>query len=368
MINILVVGQTPPPYIGQAMMIQRLVNASFSNIKIFHVRMAFSETEKSIGKFSIKKIFHLFSIIIRVYKLRLTQKNLILYYPPAGPNLTPILRDLVLLFFIRPVFKKTIFHFRAAGISEYLNGKPEFFQFFSKKIYGKPSIGIQLSSLNPKDAWYFQAKKIFYIPNGLEDDALNYLPIKKSLERGRLIKILFVGILLEGKGISCLIDALHLVLSKGQRNIKLYVMGQFNSDEYKHELVNKVSKLGLGDIVEFLGSLNGKAKWEYFAQVDFLCFPTFFNSESFGNVVVEAMMFQLPVIATKWRGIPDIVTEETGFLIPIKNSEILAEKISLLVNSPDLRMKMGVNARKRFLEHYSLKKHLIEMENMFQSL
>ena len=365
MIKVLVVGQTPPPYLGQAMMIQRLVNASFDNVKVIHIRLAFSEGEKNIGKFSFKKIFHLFFTIYKIYKLRFFEKDLILYYPPAGPNLTPIIRDLILLLFIRPIFKKTVFHFRAAGISEYLDKKSHFFQFLCKKIYGKPLAGIQLSSLNPKDALYFQAKHIFYIPNGLEDDALNYFPLQKNNDVDSEIKILFVGILREDKGLTYLIEALNLLLKTEKKKVKMYIMGQFNSEDYRKQLTNKISQYKLNNVVEFVGSLTGKSKWDYFAKADFLCFPTYFNSESFGNVLIEAMMFQLPVIATAWRGIPDIVTEETGFIVPIKNSGLLAEKISFLINNPTIRLKMGENARKRFLENYSLKKHLTEMESVF---
>jgi len=367
-VKILVVGQTPPPYLGQAMMIGRLVNAAFRHIKIVHVRLAFSEGEGDIGKISLKKIFHLFSTVGEVYRQKLLHRELVLYYPPSGPNFTPILRDLALLLFITPIFKKKIYHFRAAGISEYLRTKPAVFQWICKKVYGLPDIGIQLSSLNPEDAKYFLAKSIFYIPNGMEDEAINYLPVQHKANNDCTFKILFVGILREDKGLTCLIQALQLLIQRGINNFKLVVMGEFNSAEYKTGLMKIIESYGIGNSILFVGVQTGKAKWEYFSQADFLCFPTYFNSESFGNVLLEAMMFQLPVVATEWRGIPDIVTEETGFLVPVKDVGALADKISLLIENPLLRLKMGENARKRFLEKYTLRQHIDDMENMFLSL
>lgn len=50
--KILIVGQTPPPYHGQAMMIQRTIEAPFTKIKIYYVRMAFSK--KSITGFEVQ--------------------------------------------------------------------------------------------------------------------------------------------------------------------------------------------------------------------------------------------------------------------------------------------------------------------------
>jgi glycosyltransferase involved in cell wall biosynthesis len=366
-IKVLVIGQTPPPYHGQAMMIKRLVDAKFKNIDILHIRLAFSDEVRKIGKVSLSKLFHLFFIIYKTYVKRFSEGDMVLYYPPAGPNRTPIIRDLVLLFFIKSLFSKTVYHYRAAGLSDYLIGKSKLVQSICKKIYGKPDIGIQLSALNPKDAEYFQSKNILYIPNGLEDDALAYLPKKKQKKLSAPIIILFVGILREDKGLTCLINSLHLLYQKGIKNFTLIVMGEFNSTEYQTEVQAKITSHELHNNILFVGTQTGRSKWDYFAQADLLCFPTFFNSESFGNVLVEAMMFQLPVIATRWRGIPDIVTEKMGFLVSIKDENELADKIFLLMQEPELRLKMGEHARMRFLEHYTLQQHLHEMETMFLS-
>jgi glycosyltransferase involved in cell wall biosynthesis len=365
MVKVLVVGQTPPPYGGQAMMIQRLVNAKFKHVEIKHVRLAFSDGMKQVGRVSFHKITHLFSIIWQVYKVRFSEKKLVLYYPPAGPDTAPIIRDLILLFFIKPLFYKTIYHFRAAGISEYLQRKPKWFQWMCKTIYGKPDIGIQLSLRNPADAAYFGAKKIVCIPNGLEDDALSYLPLERK-NTGK-VNILFVGVLREDKGLNCLVDALDVLQKKGMQNFSLTVMGDFTSKEYEAEIKKKIAAYKLESFIEFVGVKIKVEKWKCFLNADMLCFPSYFNSESFGNVVVEAMMFQLPVIATEWRGIPDIVTEQTGFLVPIKNAEALAEKIEILIGNSALRLQMGKKARQRFVSEYSLDGHLSKMETVLLS-
>lgn len=368
--KILVVGQTPPPYGGQAIMTKRLVDAEFKSIQIIHVRLSFSESFREVGKASWKKIAHVFAVATRIWKHRLKHKHLILYYMPAGPNKVPVFRDLLLLSLVRPFFPKTIYHFRAAGISEYLEGRSTSFRRFCKFVYGNPHKAIQLSSLNPKDAVFFSAKKIFYIPNGIEDSAFRHLKAKSlntTDEQNPLIKILFVGILREDKGFSWLLDALHLLLKKGVENFKLLAMGEFNSDLYEKEIAAKLTELGLEQHVEFLGIKTGEAKWKYFSNSDLLCFPTFFDCESFGNVLIEAMMFRLPVIASNWRGIPDIVSDDIGFLVPVKSNEQLAEKLALLIKDENLRKQLGGNARKKFLEKYTLDTYLQQMETMFRS-
>jgi len=58
--KILVVGQTPPPYGGQAIIIEQILNFHYNDISFIHVRMNFSSDMNDIGKVQIKKFFELF--------------------------------------------------------------------------------------------------------------------------------------------------------------------------------------------------------------------------------------------------------------------------------------------------------------------
>jgi len=63
--KILVVGQTPPPFGGQAIMIERLLEGKYKDTELFHVRMSFSREMNEMGRFSFFKIFHLILCIPR---------------------------------------------------------------------------------------------------------------------------------------------------------------------------------------------------------------------------------------------------------------------------------------------------------------
>lgn len=362
-IKVLVVGQTPPPFGGQAMMIERLVKASFTQIEIVHIRMGFSENFKSVGTFDFQKVTHLFSLIAKIIYARFKHRVKILYYPPAGPNRNPFFRDLIILGFTRFLFAKTIYHFRAAGLSELIEKQTGIVRKIAKIIYGKPSAAIQLSELNPPDAKYFDATLQFIIRNGLEDSAYNYLPIVRQATKK--VNLLYVGVINETKGIIVLLEAAKL-LKERQLDFNFICIGDFASHEFQTTIESRVHHYGLGNFVSFPGVRTGNAKWQEFIHADIFCFPSFFESESFGNVVVEAMMFELPVIATRWRGIPDIVVEnETGFLIPTHDAAALAERVEYLVNNPVLRLEMGHKGRQRFLSEFLIQSHLAAMEKTF---
>ncbi|MGD1842420.1 MAG: glycosyltransferase family 4 protein [Thermonemataceae bacterium] len=364
--KILVIGQIPPPYHGQALMIARLVNANFEDVKIYHVRMSFSKSAKSIGKPSIAKFFHVFHIIYKAILYKFKYKINVLYYPPAGPNLSPIIRDLLILAVIRPFFRHTVYHFRAAGISEYLQKCSFAFRKLAFFIYRKPSVSIQLSALNPADGKYFQSKEIVVIRNGLEDAAISYLPIKRS--KNEVFNILYIGLLRESKGVLVLLKAIKKLLIQGYK-IHLDLVGDFISEEFEETFKKYCKQEKLGQYINLAGVKTGSDKWDYFVKADALCFPTFFEAESFGNVSLEAMMFELPIVTTKWRAIPDIVEEQvTGLLAEPKDAASLAEKIEFLIQNPDIARNMGQRGRDTFLKTYTLDKHLESMRALFTRL
>ncbi|GBD89456.1 putative glycosyltransferase EpsD [bacterium BMS3Abin04] len=81
------------------------------------------------------------------------------------------------------------------------------------------------------------------------------------------------------------------------------------------------------------------------------------------------MMFSLPIIATDWRGIPEIIEEgKNGFLVPVNDPDTTAEKIELLLKDSSLREIMGKKGREIFLEKFTLKKHLNKIEKVFKEI
>ena len=120
-------------------------------------------------------------------------------------------------------------------------------------------------------------------------------------------------------------------------------------------VLTKIEELGLTEHFEFAGVLTGAEKHEAFLDSDIFCFPTFFESESFGLVVTEAMQFELPVVASRWRGVQSLVVDEvTGFLVPPKNCEAMADSVERLVLDPKLRRQLGRAGRQRYLEEYTI--------------
>ena len=78
------------------------------------------------------------------------------------------------------------------------------------------------------------------------------------------------------------------------------------------------------------------------------------------------MMFELPVVTTRWRGIPSVVEEDvTALLANIKNASMLAESLERLLDDQALRTVMGCKGRERYLERFTINKYLEGTRKVF---
>jgi glycosyltransferase involved in cell wall biosynthesis len=93
------------------------------------------------------------------------------------------------------------------------------------------------------------------------------------------------------------------------------------------------------------------------------------NAEAFPISILEAMRAALPVVATDTGGVCEAVSDGgNGFLVPHADSTTLADKLSVLIRSPELRLTMGVSSRQRFLRHYEWNYMLDQTEALYAGL
>src|SRR3954451_980664 len=170
-LRVVVVGQPPPPFGGQALAIQCFVSGRYTDVEIHHVRMAFSRSMSEIGRVQLGKLGHLVGLVPRILWTRMRRGAGVLYYPPAGPDLVPVLRDIVLLLATRWAFPRTVFHFHASGLSEVYPRLPRWSRALFWAAYRRPDLTIAPSRDNPPDGEFLGARRCVVIPNGIADIA-----------------------------------------------------------------------------------------------------------------------------------------------------------------------------------------------------
>ncbi len=158
-----------------------------------------------------------------------------------------------------------------------------------------------------------------------------------------------VGRLTEQKGYPYLFKALEY-LQEHRDDLLSVILGD---GEESRTLENIVKQSGLNKSVVFLGNKSNVA--DYLMASDIFVMPSLW--EGLPISLLEAMACGLPVVATNVGGVPEVVADnESGFLVPAKDSEALADKISVLLSMSDTeRREFGAHGRKIILNKFSLK-------------
>ncbi|MCH2539930.1 MAG: glycosyltransferase [Anaerolineales bacterium] len=163
--------------------------------------------------------------------------------------------------------------------------------------------------------------------------------------------LLFVGRIEPLKGVDTLLRALQILQRSGEipANLCLSVIGgdPTKPRETRHAELEKLmllrDELGLSDVVTFLGRRAQETLHCYYASADIVVMPSHY--ESFGMVALEAMACGTPVIASDVGGLAQLVRDgETGFLVPDRNPEAMAERLRCVLSDGKLRLQLGRRA------------------------
>jgi glycosyltransferase involved in cell wall biosynthesis len=152
-------------------------------------------------------------------------------------------------------------------------------------------------------------------------------PAQSTCPVGRLIKshgklrVLFVGSMSQRKGLADLFAAIKLL---NRSDVELIVMGSplSSMEFYKTQLPG----------VTFLPTRSHNRVLDLMQSCDVLCLPSIVEGRAL--VMQEAMSQGLPIIITPNTGGEDLIVEgETGFIVPIRSPEVIAEKLNWLVEN-----------------------------------
>lgn len=140
--------------------------------------------------------------------------------------------------------------------------------------------------------------------------------------------------LYENKGLKYLIEAASIIL-KDMPNCVFILIG---SGEQGNKLKKIIYDYKLQNNFFMLGQV--KCAYQYLKGFDIFCLPSI--KEGLPYCLLEALMAGLPIVAANAGGVPEIVyNDENGFIVPVKNSTEIAEKLKVLLKDDELSDKMG---------------------------
>ncbi len=187
-------------------------------------------------------------------------------------------------------------------------------------------------------------EKLAVIPSGIGDEE------PPNVDRGEVRRslgispeaplLIFVGRLAEQKAVHDLLAALD-ILQHVRPDLRALIVGD---GPLRNRLEEQAQALGLRAMVKFLGHREDVPM--LLVASDLLVLPSLY--EGLPNVILEAMRFSKPVVATAAPGTTEVVKHgETGLLVPMKNSTELARAIRNVIEDKELANRLGIGGRMR---------------------
>ncbi len=167
--------------------------------------------------------------------------------------------------------------------------------------------------------------------------------------------ILTVGRVVERKGIAYLLRALPRIAAS--MDVKVAIVGK-GDPKIEADLRAIAEELKLGDRVVFAGKVPEADLIAWYQSCDVFCLPAIVDSqgetEGLGVVLLEALNYARPVVASNVGGIPDIIKDgRTGLLCPEKDSVALADTLLRLLRDPELGATLGRQGRELVRKEFS---------------
>ena len=190
-------------------------------------------------------------------------------------------------------------------------------------------------------------QKRFIKGSGVDLSDYSFVPMPTEEK----VKIIFTGRMLAEKGVLVLVEAAQKLKSKFANDVEFLLVGGLSSNPtaLKKE---EIEALCDGSYIQWLGYRTDVK--ELLAKSSIVAFPSYYR-EGLPKSLIEANAIGRPIVTTNSIGCKDTVEDgRNGYLIPIKDSDALAEKLSLLISTHELRSSMGRAAREIAERDFSL--------------
>ena len=179
----------------------------------------------------------------------------------------------------------------------------------------------------------FIREKTFHLPNMIDVSDIKPLPLRQQADP---FVIGTMGRFVKKKGFEDFIKAVSLL--KNKLNLKV-IIGGSGPEEYQLKELTK--KLGLTDIVDFLGWIHDKRT--FYEQLNVFCIPS--REEPFGIIALDTLVYGCPLISTRAKGLAEILdVQEAALLCEANDPESLAQAVLQISDCSDEHLrKMQLN-------------------------
>jgi glycosyltransferase involved in cell wall biosynthesis len=360
--KLLVFAHTPPPLHGQSAMVRLLLEGLRGDpeLEIFHVNARLSRDAADIGRARAGKLGALLGYCRAARQLQRQHAIDALYYVPAPTKRSALVRDWIALGLLRRHFPKLVLHWHANGLGTWLrNDAGTLERNLTQRLLGRADLSLVLAESFRADAAVLAPQRIAVVPCGIPDPGPP--PPRPPPPADAPWRVLFLGLGCAEKGLFDTVAAVRRLQEQG-RPCVLTVAGAFASPEDAARFRQAIA--GAGSTIRHVGLVAGADKHRLLLESDCLCLPTYYGAEGQPLVLLEAMAYDLPIVATRWRAIPDTVPPGLVRFVPPRDPAALASALweTRLAPPPPGAM------RAHYLAHFTEARHLAALRSALAKL
>lgn len=170
-----------------------------------------------------------------------------------------------------------------------------------------------------------------------------------------------LGRLSPEKGHADLIDAVHRVVRSGKQ-VSVVLIGD---GPERPNLVQQIKTLGLQETVFLPGYIREPQR--LFEEIDLMVLPS--HTEGLPNAALEALLMEVPVLATRVGGTPEVITDgKTGRLVSAHSPDELAAGILEFLSCPELWKRMARQGREMVVKHFDFQARTRKLETIYEGM
>ncbi len=319
-------------------------------IQVCHVDARFAQSLEEVGGLKLGKFILLLRHVFSALWLRLTTGADTLYYIPAPPKTSAILRDLVALALLRPFFPRLVLHWHALGLGEWVQEQsPGFFlkiaRTMLRKLLRHADPSIVLTESDRRHAAVFSPKRICVVHNGIPDpdpafdehvtedlqrrtNVLSWISGAQPQQPGECVRVMFLGHFTESKGFFDAVEGCRLAAcSRPELRWTFTLAGTPLDDGLDDRRARALAdaKTCPNLHIHLPGFMDESKKNRAYREHDVVLFPS--HSESFGLVAVESLAHGTPVIGSQVSGLIEVLAHTECLLVPPGEPRAIADAL-----------------------------------------
>jgi glycosyltransferase involved in cell wall biosynthesis len=309
-----------------------------------------------INRCKLLKIVFFFRALVKILITIISKKINIIHVHMSEKS--SVFREGIIILLGKLFRCKTIIHLHGATFEKWYKNQISIVQKMVRYIFNNADKVLVLGEI-----WKRSISNIMDNTDKIEVlyNAVN-IP-SNNLYSNNANNIIFLGVLIERKGIDDLLKAILKIKDDIPSSIRVKLYGV---DVYGN-IEEKIKSLNLERIVEYSGWINSENKKECFSHAILNILPSY--NEGLPMSILETMAYGIPNISTNIAAIPEAISNGgEGILVQPGDISGISKAILQIVNNPDLRSIYSINSYKKVNMKFNIKDHIDRVYNIYSNL